>query len=275
MYKFSLSRKGFDSSSGGIPSPIINGKYLPLPIPEAGSGCFYKDLYYMPLKKDLLSILFELGARQFSECHMDPNLRPSLYGLKENEGWLPAFGQDSAALSHLVKGKQFGQNSVFIFFGQFRETETDRKGKLRFTPGTKPFHAIYGFMEVGDRYATENTLPKSVMRKYRWHPHVRNRRKNYYTPNSTLFLPAEKSAHKFKKTWGLFKYDPALRLSVEGKTLRTWNLPQALRSQQLSYFSNSQTQEEIKSPGRGQEFVGEMNEEVISWLNELINRFSR
>ena len=32
-----LSRKGFDSASGGIPSPILpGGKLVPLPIPAAG-----------------------------------------------------------------------------------------------------------------------------------------------------------------------------------------------------------------------------------------------
>ena len=32
--KIILSRKGFDSSSGGGPSPIVDGRCLSLPIPE-------------------------------------------------------------------------------------------------------------------------------------------------------------------------------------------------------------------------------------------------
>ncbi len=35
-----LSRKGFDSGSGGVPNPILpDGRLVPLPIPDQGSRC--------------------------------------------------------------------------------------------------------------------------------------------------------------------------------------------------------------------------------------------
>ena len=40
-----LSRKGFDSAAGGVPSPIFeDGTMLSLPIPERGSGTTYDEL---------------------------------------------------------------------------------------------------------------------------------------------------------------------------------------------------------------------------------------
>lgn len=43
-----LGRKGFDGTTGGKPSPIINNKFVSLPIPRADSGDFYKNLMFSP-----------------------------------------------------------------------------------------------------------------------------------------------------------------------------------------------------------------------------------
>jgi len=43
--KIIFSRKGFDSSTGGVPSPIFpDGKILSLPIPDKLSPIKYKDI---------------------------------------------------------------------------------------------------------------------------------------------------------------------------------------------------------------------------------------
>ena len=45
--KVILSRKGMDSKSGGMASPILpDGTLLSLPIPDRTVGTAYKDLYY-------------------------------------------------------------------------------------------------------------------------------------------------------------------------------------------------------------------------------------
>ena len=45
--KLVLSRKGFDSSSGGVPSPIFaDGTMLSLPIPDDGSSLRYEHLIW-------------------------------------------------------------------------------------------------------------------------------------------------------------------------------------------------------------------------------------
>ena len=51
-----ISRKGFDSSSGGVPSPIFfNGKMLSLPIPDKHSKIQHKDTpsKYLSFSRDV------------------------------------------------------------------------------------------------------------------------------------------------------------------------------------------------------------------------------
>lgn len=83
--KIILSRKGFDSGSGGFASPILPcGTLLSLPIPDAKSDIKYRNLrlnntynYYdvisslsskIKLSKNVSSIHENLG------CHLDPDL---------------------------------------------------------------------------------------------------------------------------------------------------------------------------------------------------------
>ena len=45
--KVILSRKGFDSSNGGIPSPILpDGTLLSFPIPACSDELTFAELYY-------------------------------------------------------------------------------------------------------------------------------------------------------------------------------------------------------------------------------------
>ena len=45
--KIIISRKGFDSISGGVPSPIFpDGKILSLPIPDKNSKITYKKILW-------------------------------------------------------------------------------------------------------------------------------------------------------------------------------------------------------------------------------------
>ena len=79
--KLVFSRKGFDSSAGGFPSPIINGKAISLPIPYRNSKVSYQHF-------NLGKIVKDLTGRKLAEkdlCHNDPDLE------------MGAFGQVSAA----------------------------------------------------------------------------------------------------------------------------------------------------------------------------------
>jgi len=100
--KLILSRKGFDSSAGRMPSPILpDGTLLSLPIPtDADPEFTYGDLQYG--QSSYHEIISQL-KRTFKDgyCHLDPDLRPE--AVARPAGWRPAFGQSGAALSHLNK----------------------------------------------------------------------------------------------------------------------------------------------------------------------------
>ena len=60
--------KGFDSSSGGFPSPIIDGEPISLPIPYPSSNVSYQHL-------NLGKIVKDLTGRKLTDkdlCHNDP-----------------------------------------------------------------------------------------------------------------------------------------------------------------------------------------------------------
>ena len=90
--KIVLSRKGFDSTSGGAPSPIIDGVPYSLPIPTGKypSKSTYRDL-------GLGDIVSKANSRWTAEtpCHEDPMFWEDKC----------AFGQRGAAQSHLKKMK--------------------------------------------------------------------------------------------------------------------------------------------------------------------------
>ena len=72
--KIILSRKGFDSSNGGCPSPIMpDGTLLSMPIPSYDAAS-YDDLWYNGEKYS--DIMKQLKPKaNFENCHVDPDIR--------------------------------------------------------------------------------------------------------------------------------------------------------------------------------------------------------
>ena len=97
--KIILSRKGFDSKFGGIPSPILpDGTMLSLPIPWDKESTSFEDLNHHGVSN--ANIIQMLGGKlDTSMCHFDPDLR---YETKDRPNdWRPCLGQAHAAASHL------------------------------------------------------------------------------------------------------------------------------------------------------------------------------
>jgi hypothetical protein len=94
-----LSRKGLDSAAVGMPSPIIDGRPVPVPIPgrRSPSMVTYGDL---GLSK-LVEPLSRGRLTAASLCHLDPYLDPDR--LPRRAGWRGAFGQCGAAQTHLER----------------------------------------------------------------------------------------------------------------------------------------------------------------------------
>ena len=139
-----LSRKGFDSTAGGCPSPIFpDGRMLSLPIPDKGSPIAYQDLSFGDMNVgDLVVELTGDAKRSRHFAHLDPDLRADSF--PRLPGWKPLLGQTGSAQGHLRKqGVQVGD--VFLFFGSFRSVEQTADG-WRFKRTERARHIIWGWM---------------------------------------------------------------------------------------------------------------------------------
>src|SRR5215467_4184568 len=139
-----FSRKGFDSSFGGRPSPRLpDGRLLSLPIPEPGSPITYGSSLVQP-GLSYADLLRQLGITHLTKpcrggrarlpvapdlgAHLDPDLRAA--ARPRPPGWQPLFGQSEAAQRHLVR-QGVGPGDVFVFYGWFRDAE-DHHGQYRY-----------------------------------------------------------------------------------------------------------------------------------------------
>ena len=107
--KIILSRKGFDSASGGLCNPILpDGTLLSMPIPGTSKNpVYYKDLHYDVKDADGNShemsydeILSQLGGSKWEkgqQCHLDPDLREGI--IERKQEFIPAFGQSRLPVS--------------------------------------------------------------------------------------------------------------------------------------------------------------------------------
>ena len=111
--KIILSRKGFDSKNGGIPSPLMpDGTLLSLPIPSSDEGQ-YRDLAWETIRYE--ELLKELHPGwQSVNCHIDPDLAPGRR-IRQPENWQPAFGQ---MIPFTLKGVVLSISVIGLYAGK-------------------------------------------------------------------------------------------------------------------------------------------------------------
>ena len=219
--KVILSRKGFDSNCGGIPSVIMpNGDLVSMPIPSPGDVYSYDQLWYG--EKTYRQILKELAPKKsFPRCHLDPDIDSSRLANKPC-GWKPAFGQCSTSASYLHNTVDVSPNDIFLFFGNFRRVE-EVDGQYHFVSRTgdfyrdKPIQVIWGYLQVGEII----TNPRKIKADYPWHPHavgshLRDKTNMLVVPRKRLsFAPSRPGC-------GLLKYDVARVLTKRGASKAIW-----------------------------------------------------
>lgn len=283
--KIILSRKGFDSSAGGYPSPhlVDTGKLISLPIPEdekVSTGIRYSDLR-IDKEYTYLDLMEQLGIKKYSNgtyVHLDPDINASI--IERKPEWRGIFGQSSAAQSHLTN-KNIQEGDLFLFFGWFKDVA--RTGsEYKYVNGTHK-HVIWGYMQVGE------IEPIHKARQYDdWklsHPHYMCGDREL---NTAYIARSLLSFNSSIPGWGTFKYDDSLVLTQAGQRKRSvWKLPSYFHPSmgtKMSYhedlYSNSgkqvwelcDTHCILHSVGRGQEFVIEGNDKVEDWARELIQR---
>ena len=266
--KIVLSRKGFDSSIGGYPSPILpDGKMLSLPIPLSWDRLSYHGIC-APGGKTYGQIIEELdaGGKIGSKgAHLDPDLVPG--ALPRLPDWLPAFGQIEGPATHL-RNHEVSVGDVFLFFGWFRHTE-EVHGKIRFRGDDNGFHAIFGYLQIGEIVVADEDaqLPSWLTN----HPHVAAVRR--VRKHNTMYVATPKlSFDPNHPGAGVFQFDDQKVLTKQGESRSRWNLnPEIFRNVKISYHSgNSWKDGYFQSAARGQEFVIHTDEKVIEWAFRLI-----
>ncbi|APE27770.1 hypothetical protein [Aurantiacibacter gangjinensis] len=233
--KIVFSRKGFDSSAGGGPSPIVDGRPISLPIPASGalSRTTYGEL---GLGEHAASASRgRLGAD--SLCHHDPMF------LDDGRAIL---GQCSAAQTHLER-QGVGEGDVFLFFGLFRE------GK------TPPHHRIFAFLKVEEMLPLATASPKRIdaLRDLGM-PHAIG----MHAANDVAWIGRGRTATRASDR---------LRLTVPEGPPSLWRIPPWLAETGLSYHDRPSRWERagrLQSVARGQEFVADIGErsDAKDWL---------
>ena len=232
--KLILSRKGFDSSNGGGPSPIIDGRLVPLPIPGGyRSKTRYLDIGFGPIVERVTS--GRIQGRY--HCHYDPMF----------EDGRCAFGQVNASQSHLDNQK-VGVGDLFLFWGLYQPFP--RLGGKR----AGMHHRIFGCLQVEDvrplgAIPGPEDQPDGFTHR---HPHTLGT----WGPNNTLYLG---SGHITSAA------TDELRLTAPGeKRPSAWKVPRFLREVRMTYHDDPKRwracRDDPKSchvlaVPRGQEFV--------------------
>jgi len=230
-----LSRKGFDSGSGGAPSPIVAGRPTSLPIPARDrSATCYADLG--------LGELVERATRgkiaRDHLCHEDP-----LFADGEC-----LFGQCGAAQSHL-RNRRVGIGDLFLFFGLFAEETTGER-----------HHRIFGFLRV-EEMAAPHAMP-ALAALARPHPHTLGE----WNANNMVYRGEGAVARTAPS---------ALRLTQPGGPLRRWAVPAWLRRAGLSFHAAPErwlAADRLDTVARGQEFVCDVGDDPAarSWAEGIV-----
>lgn len=282
-----LSRKGFDSSAGGVASPVLpSGALCSLPIPEPGDDERGRRYGAIEVGGAALGpIVANLTGERLGPAnvaHLDPDLDAG--SVPRRAGWKPLFGQAGAAERHL-QNQGVGPGDLFLFFGWFREVEED-VGRLRYVAHSPDRHVLLGWLQVERRLsaAERGALPTWALD----HPHA----VGPYGQNDSLYVATDELQLDGQPLGvpggGLFRdYDPALCLTAAGQSRSVWALPAWShpegRGSCLSYhrrlerWSRMNGQTLLQTVGRGQEFVLDCADypEAVSWARTLIVRFGR
>lgn len=281
--KIIFSRKGFDSASGGMASPILpDGSLCWLPIPEEGGNFHYSDIRHG--LSNLGDVVSQLSAERLTPdttAHLDPDIWSDY--IPHSPVWRPIFGQCGAAQSHLEnQGVQNGD--IFLFYGWFRHTEC-RNGRLVFQKADSGRHILFAWMQIGQIIPV---IERSRVPSWANH-HAHIARKPVYK-NDTIYL-ANDELVIHGKTFNRAGYGCFLQGSEEqvltqsGETRSVWRLPQwfypdGKSRKPMSYHSDpdrwtsSADGVTLRTVARGQEFVLNCDDypEAMDWVISLIGR---
>ena len=273
-----LSRKGFDSSAGGGPSPIFpDGSMLSLPIPDRRSPVRYSDLTWRGRNLgDLVSRLTNGEQRGDHRAHLDPDVRREQ--LPRKRGWRPSLGQVGAAQGHLRK-QSVGVGDLFLFFGLFRSVDADLR------PAGSRAHHIWGWLQVGEVAPVDDVVRRGGVH-WRWaeqHSHFAfapDASNALYVAADQLTLPGLGRARVPGAGAFEFASDERRLTAADATGPTNWELPvgflprgrPALSDHRdPGRWSRSRGRARLRAVAKGQEFVLDLEQypELLGWLSRL------
>ena len=288
--KLILSRKGFDSGSGGCPSPIFpDGTMFSLPIPSRDREQF-ADLQHGDT--DIASVVSGITNGRMNRrgrVHLDPDLNFDTHRYRKDrpdwQEWRGMLGQAGIAQSHL-NNQGIDSGDVFLFFGLYRQVEETAQG-WRFVKGAPELHVLWGWLQVDQKYRVADIGPNDLPWA-RHHPHLaskyRDNRNTVYAAAAKLDLDGNDDQCDIAG-WGVFRrFDPRLVLTdPHGAGVSNWRLPRWFypdgNKPPLTYHPDAKRWRHdtdyayLRSVGRGQEFVLDLADypEAVDWLADLVN----
>jgi len=282
--KIILSRKGFDSSAGGVPSPILpDGRLVSLPIPDPLSTIRYRSIQGCdPAIGKLVTDLTKGRIKASTKAHLDPDLLHS--NLPRTSNWRPLFGQSGAAQGHL-RNQQIAVGDVFLFFGLFQRVKKTA-GKFTFDNSSPRQHILYGWMQIGAIFPVSD-CPEETRSWASYHPH-------FFHPastNNTLYVATDKlriNGRQVKSIDGAGQFESITNnrtlTARNAKTPSQWQLPAWIYPTPgkppltyhttLSRWKKNETHSNLQAASRGQEFVLDCDHypEALGWLREILSK---
>lgn len=265
--KIILSRKGFDSASGGCPSFIIGNKLVSLPIPDEHTKLKYNDVkicgYNLGEIFEDSKIKPKLNTKEIMTCHLDPDIESGL------------FGQCSTAAQHLMNNN-VKVGDLLLFFGWFREF--DIKTHKFSTQDKNGKHCIYAYFKIGKILDLNNSKDKKeALQLTKTHPHIAYESTEYEKTNLLFVADTKLLENSNIKGCGRLKFSESTTLTRSNRNKSIWQLPKCFMNVNMTYHTNKnrwvRLNEEfcqLKSVCRGQEFVISENKDVEKWAIELI-----
>lgn len=270
--KIILSRKGFDGSNGGCPSPVIDNTLLSMPIPS-NDNVSYNDLEYKGIS--YLEILNQINPKNqtYTSCHLDPDIRR---GIRKNEcnGWMPAFGQTGSAQG-MLRNAKVDVGDIFLFFGWYHKA-VKRDNKYVFAKkkdcdihdyfGYHDFHAIWGYMQIGEIITNSEKI-----KDFLWHPHSSNA--HLKDKNNAIYIPSKTlSFDETKPGYGTLDYREDRILTKKGMSKSQW-IPYKFLMPDKVYGNkkNSSKKGALYYQGIWQELVVYETEELLNWVRSILN----
>jgi hypothetical protein len=229
-----LSRKGFDTGSGGTASPVVDGRPVSLPIPtQRRSVTTYADLRLGELVEQVTR--GKIGREHL--CHEDPMF---------TEGEC-LFGQCGAAQSHL-RNMGVGVGDTFVFFGLFADELTGER-----------HHRIFGYLQVDEVFSPS---AGNLGHLARAHPHTIGE----WNANNTIYRGVGGVAKRAKDDLRLTQQGGPLRHWTVPSWLKAAGL--SFHGKPERWFA----QGKLEVVSRGQEFVTDVGEDPAAkeWLERTI-----